>query len=149
MSQIKQAVRVDKQVKLAKLGKIVAAIKRDKAKGKKLFFCGHPENAAYDYYRSERSAKKATKQEMPIYDGEGCLVRNETVCADIDEIALDGILDSLAHQRNPFADLYHSSSAYPYRWLQAVEDLFIADLENPLAGWNDTLFPKAGQERRG
>lgn len=115
-------------VRERKLARIVAAVKRAKAKGRKLFAVNDP-TGGDDYYKTELGAKRATRSEQAVYDEEGCLLRVLTVYPDIDEIDLRHIVGWLKNRENPFMSLSHSYSAYPYKWLKDIEELFRVDGE--------------------
>jgi len=135
---------LSREEKLEKLERIVEAIKRDKKRGKKLFFVGDTTQAKCDYYRTEIGAKRANRSQRELLDSEGCFERMETVYPDIEEIDLGNFLDYLSRRNpmNPFMDLCHSSSAYPYKWLQDIEDLFVTNSDDKSKGWEDYLFPE-------
>ena len=140
---MKSSVDKDREKKLRKLDKIVAAIKRDKARGKKLFHYRDPDNHVYEYYKSERSAKSAAKIEVPKFDAvDGSLTHFETDYKDYENIDLDFVIGTLELHQNPFPCCVCHGDSYPYKWLQDAEDLFLTDPNDRKSGWDERLFPE-------
>ncbi len=138
---------VERNDKLGGMESIIRAVERDRAKGRRLFLYADAKEAVYDYYRSERTARIANKDERMIMGGDGSLLRVETVYPDVEEISLEWILDLLTDHINPFGYIPHSHSEYPYGWMRDMEDLFLSDPNDPHGGWDECLFPKAAESK--
>ncbi len=111
------------------LARLIATVKRDKSKGRKLFAVNDP-TGGDDYYKTELGAKRAKAEEKAVYYDDGSLKSIIKVYPDIDEIDLRLIVGWLENRENPFMSLSHSYSAYPYKWLKDIEELFRVDRED-------------------
>ena len=140
----------DRERKLKKLDKIIAAIQRDDERGNQLFSYYHPyRRRHYAYFKTLRTAKSIARSEGCMGFADGTVADDPLDFKNFGKVQLHLIIESLICHRNPLGldtdDFFIMGHAfiykYPYKWLQDIEDLFsYRDSDNQLCR-SEMLFP--------